>query len=381
MSRGKVVSSGGVLEPAWKRSLAANLLKWFERAARDLPWRRSRDLYAIWVSEIMLQQTQVATVIPYWQTFLKKFPDPRALAAAEESEVLRLWEGLGYYRRARQLHAAARQISAKHGGSFPAGYDDVRSLPGIGQYTAGAILSIGLDQRLPILEANTIRVLSRLTAYQNNVQSSEGNNYLWSVAKAVLPAKNCGAFNQALMELGSQVCTVRAPNCESCPVAALCQARRLGLVDEIPRSAKRKKYEDVTELAVVILQGSEVLLRHCQPGDRWAGLWDFPRFRAAGDTTTNQEIASGVLQATGLKVTVEKHLTTIKHAVTRFRITLECYEARLSARSYKAKPANDNIRWVPIGQLLEYPLSTTGRKISNLIKDQKARSPARGGKK
>ncbi len=380
MSQGKIALSQSVVSPAWKRSLAANLLKWFGVAARDLPWRRTRDLYAIWVSEIMLQQTQVATVIPYWQRFLEKFPDPHALAAAEESEVLRLWEGLGYYRRARQLHTAARQINAVHGGSFPTSYDEVLSLPGIGRYTVGAILSIGLDQRLPILEANTIRVLSRLTAYQQNVDSGQGQNYLWSVAEAVLPCKSCGAFNQALMELGSQICTVRSPNCENCPVVRLCQARRLGLVDEIPRSAKRKKYEDVTELAVVIGRGFQVLLRHCQPGDRWAGLWDFPRFRAASETTTDQAIASGVLQATGLDVKVGKHLATIKHSVTRFRITLECYEAELLSRTSGSKLTSSTLRWVPISRLLEYPLSASGRKISNLVNSLGVKRPARGSK-
>jgi A/G-specific adenine glycosylase len=372
--------SQSVVSNAWKRSLAANLLKWFGGAARDLPWRRTRDLYAIWVSEIMLQQTQVATVIPFWQRFLGKFPDPLSLAAANESEVLRLWEGLGYYRRARQLHAAAIQIVAEHGGAFPTTYDDVRSLPGIGRYTAGAILSIGLDQRLPILEANTIRVLSRLTACQQYVDSGQGQNYLWSVAEAILPRTKCGAFNQSLMELGSQICTVRSPNCERCPVARLCQARQLGLVDEIPRSANRKKYEDVTELAVVIRRGSQVLLRHCQPGDRWAGLWDFPRFRAASDATTEQVIVSGIREATKLDIQVGPELATIKHSVTRFRITLKCYEAQLLKRTNSSKLTSNAWRWVPIGRLAEYPLSVTGRKISNLVSSQPVRRPARGSK-
>src|SRR5437867_3366223 len=189
---------------AWRQSLSKKLLVWFKRNARDLPWRRTRDLYAIWISEIMLQQTQVATVVPYFERFLRRFPDVEALAAADEHEVLRLWEGLGYYRRARQLHAAARKIVAEHQAQFPMAIDAVRSLPGIGRYTAGAILSIGLDQRLPILEANTIRVLSRLTAYRGDVSSSAGQRHLWSVAVSILPTSNCGATNQALIDPGSK---------------------------------------------------------------------------------------------------------------------------------------------------------------------------------
>ena len=186
-----------------KRRFADQLLKWFSTAARDLPWRKSRDLYRIWISEIMLQQTQVATVIDFYLRFLKAFPTVQKLAAAEEEQVLRLWEGLGYYRRARQLHAAAKQIVAEHAGEFPQTVEEVRALPGIGRYTAGAILSIGLDLRLPILEANTVRLLSRLAGYRGDPLSAAGQKYLWEMAEQILPPANTGLFNQALMELGS----------------------------------------------------------------------------------------------------------------------------------------------------------------------------------
>ena len=249
-----------------RRDFSRKLLVWFRRAARDLPWRRTNDLYAIWVSEIMLQQTQVATVVPYYHRFLAQFPDIRSLAAADEQEVLRLWEGLGYYRRARQLHAAAQRVATEHAGRFPASYDAVRSLPGIGRYTAGAILSIGRAARLPILEANTIRVLSRLFAFRGESASGAGQKHLWSLAELILPARDCGTFNQALMELGSEVCTPRGPACGRCPVAQFCQARALGLVDQIPLPAKRTTYEDVSEIAVVVRRGRRVLVRQCQAG-------------------------------------------------------------------------------------------------------------------
>jgi A/G-specific adenine glycosylase len=356
----------------WRRCLESKLLAWFRRHARDLPWRRTRDLYAIWVSEIMLQQTQVAAVVPYWTRFLDHFPDIASLASADEQDVLRLWEGLGYYRRARQLHAAARKLVADHGGQFPAAIDVVQSLPGIGRYTAGAILSIGLDQRLPILEANSIRVLSRLTAYRGDVSSTAGRRFLWTVAEAVLPPRQCGAFNQALMELGSEICTSRSPACGRCPVATLCQARKQNQVAGIPRPAKTTNYEDVTEIAVVVRHGRRVALRHCQRGERWAGLWDFPRFAAAAEKTSGRlarQIAVQTRNLLGVAVVPGSHLVTLKHGVTRFRITLHCYEASLKQRPNRGKSSeiSDTARWVAIEELSSYPLSVTGRKISRLL--------------
>jgi A/G-specific adenine glycosylase len=363
-------SANGMLSAAWRRSLSKSLLAWFKLSARDLPWRRTRDLYAIWISEIMLQQTQVATVVPYFERFVRRFPDVESLAAADEHEVLKLWEGLGYYRRARQLHAAAQQIAGEHGGQFPTSIDAVRSLPGIGRYTAGAILSIGLDQRLPILEANTIRVLSRLAAYRGDVNSGAGRQRLWDIAESILPKSDCGAFNQGLMELGSEICTPRSPACNTCPVVALCAAHRKDLVARIPGPTKSKNYQQVTEIAVVIRRGGNVLLRQCQRGERWAGLWDFPRFAAAGKSNghVGPQIAASVRDLVGLSVVSGSRLATMKHGVTRFRITLHAYEAAVvSPHGPTANRGDSRIRWVKIEELPDYPLSVTGRKISRLL--------------
>ena len=351
-----------------KTQLAKRLLAWFDEDARDLPWRGTRDLYRIWVSEIMLQQTQVATVVGYYQRFLNAFPTVQSLAAAEEQQVLRLWEGLGYYRRARQMHAAARRIAEEFGGEFPSTFDAVRSLPGVGRYTAGAILSIGRDQRLPILEANTVRVLSRLTAFAGDTASTAGQRHLWSVAEAILPHARAGAFNQALMELGSEICTPRDPACALCPVSALCPTRELGLQKTIPAAKKRTAYEEVTEAAIVIRRGRAVLVRQCLPGERWAGLWDFPRFAlAAGESERPEEIAAKIADLTGVTALPQERLATIKHGVTRFRITLHCYAARyVSARRAKAH-RGAALRWLEPGELQALPLSVTGRKISRLI--------------
>jgi A/G-specific adenine glycosylase len=364
----KLIEKPPIDSLAGRRALARKLLAWFDRHARDLPWRQTSDLYAIWISEIMLQQTQVATVIPYWRRFLARFPDAAALAAADEQEVLRLWEGLGYYRRARQLHAAASQIAAVHGGQFPATFADVRALPGIGRYTAGAILSIGLDQRLPILDANTIRVLSRLSGFAGDPAAAAGQRHLWSVAEAILPRERAGAFNQALMELGSEICTPRAPACDRCPVAGLCAARQRGLVDRIPRAPAKMKYEEVTEAAVVIRHRGRVLVRRCQPGERWAGLWDFPRFALLSRSAEAglEELPTQTKALTGLVIDDPTHLATIRHGVTRYRITLHCYAAKLKGARAAATRTGDS-RWLQPAELAELPLSTTGRKIARLI--------------
>lgn len=362
--------------PTWKRGMAAALTRWFAGSKRDLPWRRTADLYSIWVSEVMLQQTQVATVIPYFERFLARFPTPQSLAEAEEAEVLRLWEGLGYYRRARQLHSAAKQIVAEHGGVFPQTFAEVCSLPGVGRYTAGAVLSIGLDQQLPILEANSVRVLARLSGYAGPTTSTAGQKHLWRIAEAVLPVRNCGAFNQALMELGSAICTPKNPVCDECPVRTWCRAQALDAQDRIPAPKPRIKFEEVLEAAAVVRRNDAVLVRQCQPGERWAGLWDFPRFRllasAESDEAVKAELARKLAEA-GLKAEVGDRLTTIKHGVTRFRITLAVYVVA-SAKwprsdfSKAASPLQDGSgRWLPVSELATLPLSVTGRKIARLL--------------
>ncbi len=354
---------------AWKRSLGRRLTAWFARARRDLPWRRGADAYRVWVSEIMLQQTQVATVVPYFERFVAAFPGVAALAAADEHEVLRHWEGLGYYRRARQMHRAARVIVERHGGRFPRELDSVRELPGVGRYTAGAIVSIAYDLRAPILEANTVRLLSRLVAFRGDVVSSAGREVLWQVAEAILPARRCGLFNQALMELGSLVCTPRAPRCDDCPLAALCAARQRGLQNEIPRMRPKPPGEAVREAAVLVRRGRAVLLRRRAAGERWAGLWDFLRFPLADhhERPAIAQIVERVRGDCGLKIGRPEHIATLKHGVTRFRITLDCYAAK--ARGRLASAARRTWHWVPIDELGKYALSTTGRKLARLLQD------------
>jgi A/G-specific adenine glycosylase len=371
----------------WKTVFRRRLVRWFRKQGRPLPWRETADPYAIWVSEVMLQQTQVATVIPYYERFLGRFPTASGLAAADEHDVLRLWEGLGYYRRARQLHAAAKRIVADHGGRFPSDGEAVRRLPGIGRYTAGAILSFAFDAREPILEANTLRLFARLLAFQSDLRSSSAQKLLWMAAEAILPKRGSGTLNQALMELGSQVCTPRAPNCSRCPVASLCLTNRDGLHAVIPARTPKPKIEHVREASVVVRNRGKVLLVKRAAGERWAGLWDFPRFPLAGEgeSRVQHELIDSVSRLCKLQIEPRGLLTTLRHGVTRFRITLECHEADLVAvskddRSRKRRDASAAVtasrernhpfalqRWVLPAKLADYPLSMTGRKIARLI--------------
>ncbi|MEQ8790538.1 MAG: A/G-specific adenine glycosylase [Pirellulaceae bacterium] len=362
-------SSDVALPAVCRRRLARRLLAWFSRHARDLPWRRTRDPYQVWISEVMLQQTQVATVIPYFERFVARWPDVLSLAAAEEQEVLRAWEGLGYYRRARQLHAAAGVIAEQHGGRFPDDPAAVRALPGIGRYTAGAILSIAFDQRQPILEANTQRVLSRLAAVRGDVASGPVQRRLWELAETLLPARRAGDFNQALMELGSEICTVRTPHCRDCPVQTECAAHNAGLVEQIPAAKKKLRYEEVQEAAVVVRKRGRVLVRRCPADERWAGLWDFPRFAvdALEGPPLDAELTRKTASLTGLTIEPLKRLATIKHGVTRFRITLFCHEAQCSGG--RLRRAAGEMRWITPEGLSDLPLSVTGRKISRLLAD------------
>ena len=358
----------GPSDPAWRRNVRRRLVNWFARHARDMPWRHTRDPYCIWISEIMLQQTQVATVIPYYERFLAELPDVSALARAGEDRVLRLWEGLGYYRRARQMHLAAKTIVDEHGGAFPRNKRDVLALPGVGRYTAGAILSIALDAREPILEANSVRVLSRWSAYRGNPASTAGQRHLWALAELMLPRKHVGRFNQALMELGSQVCMPAKPECDGCPAAGYCRAQVDGLWAKIPAPSAKTRYKDVREAAIVIHRNGRVLLRRCGADERWAGLWDFPRFGidARGGAKLEDEMIEKTRQMTGISVELAGTMATIKHGVTRYRITLSCRAAQYARGSRKPK-ARSTLQWVAPSRLDSYPLSATGRKIARLL--------------
>ncbi len=284
--------------------------------------------------------------------------------------MLRLWEGLGYYRRARQLHEAARLIVVRDGGRFPRDVAELCRLPGVGRYTAGAIVSIAFDLPAPILEANTIRLFSRLLAYRGQVDSARGVRLGWAMAEAVLPRRSPGRFNSALMELGSEVCRPRAPRCDACPVAPLCRAFLSRVQTRIPSLKQKPASTAVREAAVVVRRRGRVLLLRRPDGGRWAGLWDFPRFPLDGGNNSaaavHRALIDGVRALTGATVRPGRFLATFKHGVTRFRITLDCYEAEYISRD--GPPGDrDSLRWLRPGELDVYPLCTTGRKLARQI--------------
>ncbi|MFM7059177.1 MAG: A/G-specific adenine glycosylase [Planctomycetota bacterium] len=267
----------------YPRALQTLVLDWYSANGRRLPWRETQDAYLIWLSEIMLQQTTVAAVIPYFQRFTLRFPTVQSLAAASVDDVLRYWEGLGYYSRARNLHRAAGVICEELGGVFPRTVEGLQKLPGIGRYTAGAIAGFAWDLPAPILEANTERLYARLLALAEPSDSTGGRKKLWEFAESIVPGRRAGDFNQALMDLGSRICTPVDPRCGECPLSGLCRARLSGAAERFPVRRPRPGVTEVSELAVVFERRGEVLLRQRELRERWAGMHDFPRLELSAE--------------------------------------------------------------------------------------------------
>jgi len=365
-------SSGLSLSPPFDlTAFRTALLRWYRRNGRELPWRRPGDPYAVWISEIMLQQTTVTAVIPYFERFLTRFPTLVDLAAAEEEEVLRYWEGLGYYSRARNIHKAARKLVEEHAGEFPREVASLMRLPGIGRYTAGAIVSFAFDRPAPIVEANTLRLYARLLGYDGDPRSTAGQVLLWEFAEAVLPRKGAGKLNQALMDLGATVCTPREPTCGECPVRLFCRAAAEGRQQEIPRPVVRPEPTQVTEATLAVFRDDAVLLYRRNADERWAGLWDFPRFPAADSPGSVRRSLRESLEARfGVSARIGPLLTELRHTVTRFRITLQCYLAEHQATTHAAE--GEQLRWVSLEELADYPLSVTGRKFARLLENREA---------
>jgi A/G-specific adenine glycosylase len=343
------------------------LLRWFDKHRRDLPWRRDRDPYRIWVSEVMLQQTQVATVVPFFERFLAKFPTVPDLAAADLQEVLRLWEGLGYYRRARDLHRAARHMVETHGTTLPNDPADWHQVPGVGRYMRGAVLSQAFEARLPIVEANSLRVLCRLFGYNGDPRRGPGQRWLWETAESLLPRRRVGDFNQALMELGALVCLPAAPKCDVCPLSKNCVARQQGKQGTIPLRPVPPNIVAVREAAIVVRRGPEVFLaRRPASASRWAEMWEFPHGQLV-DKESHEEAATRILrELTGLDVKLGPELLTIRHGVTRFRIQMVCFEARHRGGEFASLFYTEG-RWVRTDQLPDFPVSVPQRRLARAL--------------
>jgi A/G-specific adenine glycosylase len=363
--------------PSIKPSLPARLLEWFAAHGRDLPWRRTRDPYALWVAEIMLQQTQVQTAIPYYTAFLRRFPTIAALAAAPLGEVLRQWAGLGYYARARNLHAAARQVVAEHGGRLPDDVAALRRLPGVGEYTAASLASIAFGRPEAAADGNIFRVLARVYALAVDVRAPAARRRLWALARAQaagVPPGRTGDYNAALMDLGATICVPRAPRCPECPLRRLCAARRLGLQDEIPLRARRAAtpHHDVT--AGVIWRRGRVLIAQ-RPADKLlGGLWEFPGGKVEPGETLAECLARELREELGIRVTIVRPLVTLAHAFSHFRITLHVFVCRHAGGRPRPLHVAD-CRWVRPDELGGYAFGATDRQVAALV----AGGEARGG--
>ncbi len=331
--------------------IAAPLLAWFDVHQRSLPWRGLRDVYAVWVSEVILQQTRVETGLRYFGPFLERFPTVAALAAADEADVLAAWSGLGFYRRARSLHRAARTVVDEHGGVVPTDPDAFGALPGVGRYTVGAVLSSALDRRLPILDGNVIRVLSRIFAVEGAPDRSAVQRRLWGLAEAVLPARRPGDFNQALMDLGATLCTPTSPACPRCPLADACLALAEGRVDELPEPTKRAtvRFEERVALLAVRSDG-RFLLRRRPPTGLLASLWELPSVEADGDAAdaAAEELCAEVGGGTAVACGAIEHRFSHRH---------------WTVRVYRTTAGGDaEGRWVHAGELGALGVPTASRK-------------------
>jgi A/G-specific adenine glycosylase len=366
-------------------------MRWFLANARDMPWRRTRDPYAIWVSEIMLQQTQVKTVVAYYERWMLALPNLASLAGAKSEQLHKLWEGLGYYTRVRNMHRASQIILAEHGGVFPCRYEEILALPGIGRYTAGAICSIALGQPTPILDGNVMRVLSRVYGVEGDTARKEVNGELWGLAETLVtaaegmpafsffdgaPGKRLGKFggaspcsilNQSLMELGALVCTPQNPGCGVCPLRGHCTAFETERVDQLPAPRKRPEVTARRFLAFILEAQGRYLVRQ-RPANLVNGnLWEFPNLEVKGGDSP-VKAARVALGAAPSRVT---RVQTIRHSITRYRILLEVYRVQLKTGNRARVGARDpQVRWLSPQQMSELPFASAHRKILlHLTKD------------
>jgi len=342
---------------------------WYAEARRELPWRADRDAYRILVSEMMLVQTTVTAVIPYFERFLRRFPDVSALASAAEVDVLKAWEGLGYYRRAKQLQAAARQIEREHGGTIPDDPEAIRALPGVGRYIAGAILSFAFDRPEPIVEANSQRVLARLLALQGNLQTAATRERIWLAAERLVPAEGAGTFNQGLIELGALVCSPRQPACLICPLSALCEARRLGLQDRLPVMTPKPPPLAVTEASAIVVRDGQILIVQRGLGGLWEQFWEFPTIHLEGADPAGRSFGStvdlveGVKRLTGIRARVGPTIKTLSYSVTNHRVKLIVHLAKALSGTPTPGPGLVDARWAEPERLSDHTFSSVGRRL------------------
>ena len=346
--------------------ISTSLLDWYDQNARQLPWRSDISPYRTWVSEIMLQQTQVDTVIPYFERFILRFPDLPSLARASQADVLREWEGLGYYGRARNLHKAAQLLCQEHNCQLPADVEALRRLPGIGRYTAGAIASIAFGIAAPALDANIRRVLSRLLELREPAGSPAGEKILWEAAGRFLSQHRPGDHNQALMELGALVCKPKAPDCSRCPLRGECLAYARGSQSELPVRKAKPAVPHYTVTAAVIREGGLILIAQRPQGGMLGGLWEFPGGKLEDtDPDLPACLRREIQEELGVEIRVGEALGMYKHAYTHFRITLHAFACALLPG--QSIPGSEAVRWVKPEELAGFAMGKVDRLIAQKL--------------
>jgi A/G-specific adenine glycosylase len=344
-------------------SLRRRLLTWYGRNRRDLPWRRTDDPYSVWISEVMLQQTRVETARGYYERFLVRFPTVDDLAAAAEGEVLKVWEGMGYYSRARNLHRAARRIVADHQGQLPTTYDGLQELPGVGPYTAAAVSSIAFDRPHPVLDGNVVRVLCRLLHIAEDPRRRLVRARLIDVGEALIPRAAPGDFNQALMELGARVCTPRKPRCDDCPLSAHCRAyAELEDPSTLPVRPPKRVRPHLQVTAGLIRKGNRLLLAQRPPGGMLAGLWEFPGGKQEPGESLAACLGREIREELGIDIEVERPVAVVDHEYTHLSITLHAFAARYRSGQVRALGCAD-WTWVAPGRLDDYAMPKADRKV------------------
>ena len=356
--------------------LASRLLAWYQVDKRTPPWRDHPDPYAVWVSEIMLQQTRVETVIPYFEKWMRLFPDVRSLANASEQDVLNAWEGLGYYSRARNLHKAARIVAEQHNGDLPRDLDELRKLPGIGRYTLGAIASMAFGMDVSALDGNIKRVYARIFDVTEPVDTPAGEKLLWQLADKNLPKGHAGDYNQALMDLGATICVPKNPRCLICPVMKLCKARQNGTQNARPVVSPKKDIPHYVHAAGVIIQRGKVLLAQRPSTGLLGGMWEFPNGRVNGDPA--KELPNALKTGYRLKIRLKSRaspasqgapplrakgfLGTVQHGYSHFSVTVQVFQCELLSIAKET-----NLKWVSLNKLQEYPMGKIDRQVATMI--------------
>ncbi len=341
---------------------------WYEASQRSLPWRETGDPYRIWVSEVMLQQTRVDTVIPYYHRFIRRFPNVSALAAAKREEVLKAWEGLGYYGRARNLHRAARVVDQRLDGVVPRDRKAFQRLPGVGEYISAAVMSIAFNQPFAVVDGNVKRVLSRIYKIKKPVNTTPGHKSVQEKADALLDRTRSSRFNQAMMEVGALVCTPAEPDCGACPVSSLCWAFRDGSVSRYPRKQKKKATPTRTFAVGVVRADKQVLIVQRASRGLLGGLWEFPGGEIGTKEAPEEACIRGVREQTGLAVETDAYVTRVRHAYSHFKVVIDVYLCRLVSGEIRLNGHADH-RWAALHELEAHPFHKAAHKFIPLLEE------------